>query len=264
METIQMLWIGKKLSKIERLSLLSFLKNGHEVHLYCYDPIENIPNGVTILDANDIVDNSKIFKAHGESYGAFSDLFRHALLYKKGGCWADTDVICLKPFTFEDEATLCAEDMARISTAVLRLPKGNIISEKILENFKTPWRFLPKNSEALIEKIKKEHGNGFLKEIYQYTQWGELGGPMALTKIYAELKLDYTLLVPETFYPVHPTEWWSTFFDPHLKSRIKWDDCYGIHLWNNMFSTYSRFDKTAVFPKGTIINMLFEKYGITT
>lgn len=262
METIQTLWIGNKLSKIERLSLISFIKNGHEVHLYCYENVKNIPEGVKVLDANEVVHEDDIFKAHPESYGAFSDLFRHTLLFLKGGCWVDTDVICLKPFIFEDEISLCAEDLNRISTAVLKLSKGNIISKKILENFKSPWRLLHGDNEDLIAKIKKDHGANFRKEIYQYTQWGELGGPMALTKIYADLKLDYTILIPETFYPVHPTEWWSIFYDPNLSSKIDWDDCYGIHLWNNMFSRYSHFDKEASFPEGTLINNLIERYQL--
>ena len=262
MEPVQTLWIGKKLSRIEVLSLTSFLENGHDVHLYCYDDIENIPDGVEILDANEIISNKEIFTAHNESYGAFSDLFRHSLLYHKGGCWVDTDMVCLKPFIFEDDMSLCAEDMNKISSAVLRLSKGNIISQKIIQNFESPWKLLRGDSEKLLAKIRKKHGKDFKKEIYQYTEWGELGGPMAVTKIYSNLKLKYTVLAPITFYPVHPTEWWSIFYDPHLNSKINWDDCYGIHLWNQMFSRYSHFDKTATFQEGTIINDLFEKYKI--
>lgn len=262
METIQTLWIGDTFSKIEKLSMTSFLENGHEVHLYCYEDIENVPEGVKALDANEIVHEDEIFRAHGGSYGAFSDLFRHILLYDKGGCWVDTDVICLKPFDFDDEMSLCAEDLSTISTAVLRLSKGNVLSERIIENFKSPQKFLQKNNENLLEELKNHHGDDSRKEIYKYTQWGELGGPMALTKIYAELKLEYTILVPTTFYPVHWREWWSIFYDPNLSSKIDWNDCYGIHLWNNMFSAYSNFDKKATFPDGTIIKNLFERYKI--
>lgn len=264
MEIIQTLWVGNKFSKIEILSLKSFLENGHDVHLYCYEDIKNVPHGVKIMDANEIVHQDEIFRAHSGSLGAFSDLFRHTLLFHKGGCWVDTDVVCLKSFDFEDDNSLCEEALNRLSTAVLKLSKGNIISEKILENFKSPMKFFSADRNDFLEEIKEKHGDGtdFLKEIYQYTEWGELGGPMAVTKIFSELDLDYTVLIPTTFYPVGPTEWWSTFYDPNLSSKINWEDCYGIHLWNNMFSKYSHFDKEVSFSEGTIINTLFKKYKI--
>ena len=34
----------------------------HDYHLYLYDDIKGIPDGVVIKDANEIMDGSKIFK----------------------------------------------------------------------------------------------------------------------------------------------------------------------------------------------------------
>ena len=56
---MQSLWIGKPLSKLEQLCFKSFLDNGHTVHLYVYDNISNVPSGVIIKDANEILDKSK-------------------------------------------------------------------------------------------------------------------------------------------------------------------------------------------------------------
>ena len=58
---IQSLWIGTELSKLERLSIKSFLDNGHEYHLYLYDTVKNIPEGAVVKDANEILDKSEIF-----------------------------------------------------------------------------------------------------------------------------------------------------------------------------------------------------------
>lgn len=262
MELIQTLWVGDKLSKIEQLSLTSFLKNGHQVDLYCYNEVTNIPSGVNIMDANQIINKQEIFKAHGGSYGAFSDLFRHTLLYKKGGCWVDTDVVCLKPFIFDDANCLCLENSHFISTAVLKLSKGNTISEKIIENFKSPLKFLTGVKEEYINTLKDKYGEHYHKELYNYTRWGELGGPLAITKIYSELNLEWDVLIPETFYPVQAMKWSSIFYDTELASKINWEDCYGIHLWNNMFSNSSNFNKNNNFEKGTIISNLFEMYKI--
>ena len=41
---IQSLWIGGKLSKMEHLCLKSFADNGHTVHLYTYDKVDNVPS----------------------------------------------------------------------------------------------------------------------------------------------------------------------------------------------------------------------------
>lgn len=101
---VQALWVGPKLRWIEELSMLSFLQNGWRYHLYAYDDIENLPDGVEVMDASLIVPRDEVFTekaksgAHKGSLGAFSDLFRYALLAKKGGLYCDTDVINLRRF----------------------------------------------------------------------------------------------------------------------------------------------------------------------
>jgi hypothetical protein len=100
---IQSLWIGPELSKLEQLCLKSFIDNGHEFHLYTYAEIKNVPEGVIIKDGNEILDESEIFRYKNGSVSAFSNLFRLTMLYKKGGYWVDTDVICVRPFKFDEE-----------------------------------------------------------------------------------------------------------------------------------------------------------------
>src|SRR5207253_1910437 len=51
---IQSLWIGSELSVMERMSIISFLRNGHEYHLYTYNDLPNVPDGTVIKDANGI------------------------------------------------------------------------------------------------------------------------------------------------------------------------------------------------------------------
>ena len=106
---IQSLWIGEPLSKLEQLSIKSFIDNGHEYHLYVYDNIGNIPNGTIVKNANEILNKSEIFYYKNGSVSAFSNLFRFTLLYKKGGYWVDTDLICTKPFLFEQDFVISCE-----------------------------------------------------------------------------------------------------------------------------------------------------------
>ena len=106
---IQSLWIGKPLSKLEQLSIKSFIDNGHKYHLYVYDNIQNIPEGTIIKDANEILNKDEIFYYKNGSVSAFSNLFRFTLLYKKGGYWADTDLIYTKPFHFKQDFVISSE-----------------------------------------------------------------------------------------------------------------------------------------------------------
>ena len=50
---------------MERLSISSFLKNGHPFHLYVYEAVKGIPEGVTIKDASDVLPTDKIFISFG-------------------------------------------------------------------------------------------------------------------------------------------------------------------------------------------------------
>jgi len=109
---IQGLWIGE-LKLLERLSIASFLANGHPYHLYVYEEPADIPKGVDLHDANTIIPREHIFtypygKAKG-GLGGFANLFRYRLLSEKGGWWCDTDVIALRPFKFSTELVLASE-----------------------------------------------------------------------------------------------------------------------------------------------------------
>ena len=103
---VQMLWVGGPLSTLERLSLTSFLRNGHEVHLYSYGRPANTPKGLVVKDAGEILALPKL-ETSVETDAAstveavrFSDRFRSKLLHERGGIWSDIDVICLKPLAF--------------------------------------------------------------------------------------------------------------------------------------------------------------------
>ena len=62
---MQSLWIGPKLSNMEKLSMQSFIDNGHEYHLYTYGEVDGIPDGVIIKDGNEILDKSiKVVKSN--------------------------------------------------------------------------------------------------------------------------------------------------------------------------------------------------------
>ena len=126
---IQSLWIGDELSKMEQLCILSFIKNGHEFHLYTYDKVKNIPEGTIIKDGNDILPKSMIFKySKHESVAGFSNYFRYKLIYDKGGYWVDMDTICIKAFDFEEPyvfSSTLQNKLEIVNIGVIKAPIGS-------------------------------------------------------------------------------------------------------------------------------------------
>src|ERR1041385_3961243 len=103
-EPIQSLWIGPRLSAMERACLASFLRHGHEVHLYTYNDVDGVPPGVIVRDGSEILPPERIFSyREHDTVSGFSNFFRYKLLSERGGWWVDTDVICLEPFTFDGD-----------------------------------------------------------------------------------------------------------------------------------------------------------------
>ena len=132
---IQGLWIGGELSVIERLSIASFLKNGHRVHLYTYEGVTGAPEGTEIRDGREILGTDRIFKYKREgSYAGFSNVFRYKLLLERGQYWVDLDVVCLRPFALDREYVFSGAYRRRrlglggreqfIQSCVIRTPPG--------------------------------------------------------------------------------------------------------------------------------------------
>jgi hypothetical protein len=131
-QTINALWIGKRISKLEMLTIHSFLAFGYRFKLWLYEPLENtLPKNIIIGDANEIIPKEQVFAyknknkyGHGKgSYAGFSDIFRYKLLYEKGGWWVDMDVTCLKPLDFDKQYFFRNHHELKIVGNVMKCPK---------------------------------------------------------------------------------------------------------------------------------------------
>jgi glycosyltransferase involved in cell wall biosynthesis len=162
------MWIGSSLSRMELLTLRSFVQQGHRFHLWAYDHITTpIPDGVVLEDATAILPRSAIFKRRAVdeqsgvgagSYGApFSDLFRYKLLHDKGGYWADMDVTCLKPFP-SDTPYLFRSHRIGVVGNIMKCPRGSRLMAQTYEqtlrlaNEDSAW-LLP--NQILAENVKR-------------------------------------------------------------------------------------------------------------
>ena len=132
-KVVKSLWIGGPLTNLERMCINSFIKNGHEFHLYVYDNVEGIPLGTVVKDGNEIINEREIFTyrdpQHNGSFSAFSNWFRYKLLLEKGGWWSDMDMICLKPLNFPNEHTFSSEFTGEgdkhITSGLIKAPIGS-------------------------------------------------------------------------------------------------------------------------------------------
>jgi mannosyltransferase OCH1-like enzyme len=228
---IQGLWIGSELSVMERLSIVSFLRNGHEYHLYAYDELPNVPAGAIIKDANEILPASEIFQYKDRpSYAGFANYFRYKLLFERGGWWSDVDVVCLRPFDFAAEYIFASEASAGqifVNNNVIKAPAGSEVMACALRVCQT------KNPEQLV--------------------WGETG-PRLLTELVKKYRLDQ---YQEPYYVFCPITEWHKVLEPYVAAIH--EGAYAVHLWNALWQMENQ-DKNAKYHPGCIYEQLKAKY----
>jgi len=254
---IQSLWIGNNLSKLEQLSIASFLYHGYEFHLYTYNDISGIPDGTQLKDANEIILEKDVFTYHNGSYAIFSDWFRWALLFKKGNFWVDADVICLKPFHFDTNIIFGLENVNRVGTAVLGFPSGHDLCRFLENNCREPNTFLPYDSKEVKEnKLKRKLANRKKSDI----GWGEAGGPIGFTQALKHFNLLHLAKPPPYFFPIHYANWKCVFDETLVHKTELFSNSFAIHLYNEMMGREKDFDKNTSFPELSLFEQLKKKY----
>jgi hypothetical protein len=239
-DLIQSLWIGPAVSALERLSITSFLKNGHPFRLYIYQETAGIPPGVEVYDANEILPASRIFKyKEYNTYAGFANFFRYKLLLEKGGWWADTDTVCLRPFEF---------------------PEPFVFSSERGPSLEDPRRVQQVNNGIL----KSPAGSPILEEAWSVCQsvdprelrWGQCG-PALMARLVKEHSLEQYVRPPEVFCPLDYPEW-----EEQLNPAATWsfgEETVAVHLWNELWNRAGR-DKDAPCDEGCLYEQLKRRY----
>ena len=259
---IQGLWYGSTmLGQMERLSIESFLRHGHDYHLYSYDDITNLPKGAVQRDARDIHPTFEMIKNRdGKVLGAaFSDLFRYKLLHDKGHFWADLDVVCIRPFDFDEEVVLAAEmHRPHVQLKYPIDPKSNIgINCNVM-------RFPARSAEMAYCYEQALHFDR------SKLVFGEIG-PELTTRCALKFKLQPFIKPPETFNPVNYFDF-RDLVNPRRKPTFS-QATYAIHLWsgawgnrtwkqkllNVVLQTPAQL-KNDRFPTTTLYGELLERY----
>jgi glycosyltransferase involved in cell wall biosynthesis len=207
------MWIGSRLSRLELLTITSFIRQGHDFNLWAYDDIETpLPPGCTLRDAQKIMPRKMLFRRRdndpetgigaGSLSGVSSDLFRYRLLHEQGGIWVDMDVTCLRPFTFTEPYLFRAHRVGAAGS-ILKAPRGCKVMQLAYEataaiaGEDTPWleplRILTRiiQAEGLQDYVRDDIANPDL--------WSECIRPLT----------ERFVAPPQGWYAIH---WMNEFF----------------------------------------------------
>jgi hypothetical protein len=259
-EPVQALWIGDRLTPVELLSIRSFLANGHPFHLYAYRRFEEAPEGTVQLDASEILPEAEVLPYQiGPGKGSFSlgsNHFRYVLLLERGGTWVDMDVVCLRPFDFEEEYVFLSEERPGkspptvVNGAVIRVPPGSEVMRWCLEEYR---RMDPRRM-----------------------QWGD-SGPFLLSRAVPHAGLERYVQPPLVLSPiswmearqmVQPSLSWDLSERVGRRSRSCTPgeerleappEVRAIHLYNETWRRLG-IDKLAPAPTGCLVDLLARRY----
>jgi len=248
-EIIQSLWIGPRLSNMEHLCIKSFLDFGHEYHLYTYGKVLNIPEGCIVKDGNEILPETEIYRYKSGSVSAFSNLFRFTMLYKKGGYWVDTDLVCTKKFDFKEDYVFTSEPSEDY--------KLQIINAGIIK--------CPKGSKPAFEGmlIQREHKKKILSGNITWSS-----GPKTVQEVVFRNNLEKYVL---PWIGICTCSWADTksLLYPNLNYNEKVikrfedipENMYGIHLWNEVWRC-NNFNKDGKYDSNCLYERLKEKHSV--
>jgi hypothetical protein len=232
--TIQGLWVGSRLSEMERLSISSFIAHGHEYHLYVYEDVKGVPRGTVVKDGNEILPASMIFQySDFKSYSGFSNFFRYKLLLDRGGWWADTDTVCLKVFDFAEEYVFSSEfseGKQYVNSGVIKAPARS-------PAMAFAWRACESKSREQL-------------------RWGETG-PRLIAEAVKAFSLERFIKPHPVFCPVGYEEWRAA-----LEPGAEWafdQSTRAIHLWNEMWRRAGQ-DKDQPYDPACLYEKLKKRY----
>jgi hypothetical protein len=256
-----MFWHGAPLSRLERVSIASFVQNGHPVDVYAYDELKDLPAGAVLKDAAQILPRSALFlHERTRSLAAFSDWFRYRILYECGGIWADTDVICLRPLDYDQPEIYAWQDERYINGAVLGLPPRHKLAEWLANCCEHPNAVRPYDDVAT--RFRK-FGRWLWGNRRGNIRWGE-HGPKGLTKAAHFFGHAGRALPHWHFYPVAPDDF-RCLFDPAGSAKMPdLGRSRTVHLWNELLRQ-NGLDPRHAFPAAAPFERFCARYlGATT
>lgn len=267
--TICSFWFGP-LSWLERVSIASFIANGHHFDLYSYEQPEALPFGCRWIDAATVVPRDQMFFYKGNrSPAVFADYFRLMLMQRDAGIWVDCDMLCIAPFGSLPDHIFGYEvapgDGAhggQINNAVLRLPPNSPLLGRLLTLFEDDGQdrdpvWLPTYRRWEVN-IRRWLGQ---RIGLSHMQFGATG-PFPLTFYAKELCLDHLAQDKNVFYPLAYKKAAELIKAGSSLKEYMTSDTLGVHLWRMALTDRSRASVPVHPEKGSALSDLCHSLGI--
>ncbi|MEL6873838.1 MAG: hypothetical protein AAGM33_00020 [Pseudomonadota bacterium] len=260
LQKLNSLWVGNKLSYLERLCLVSGLATGHEFTLWSYEPekLEGVPDGVELRDAAEVMPRDRLLTyADTGSVALGANFWRYELLARDLGYWVDMDFYFLRPFDFAEDHVFGWEYEGWVNNAVLLAPAGSAMVHDLntipQPNQRPPW-FGPKRSLAFYwQRLTK--GPIGLDEM----PWGTYASGL-VTHVIKKNRIENHARPPTVFYPVRWKDARALYEPAEVVEGMLADDTCAVHMWHSRL--VGLFDKPPA--PGSYIDVACRKHDIDT
>lgn len=259
---IASLWIGGRLSYLEQLCLKSFKDHGHRTILYSYGHVENVPDGIEVLDANTIFPStSYITHKKSGSPAVHADAFRYRMIEMQNVIWVDADVLCMQPWDFKDQFVFGWEKTGKlVCNAVLGLPRFSRTLKQLNEFCNSEYPIPPwanPEERARLDAAKAAGEPIHVSEL----EWG-VWGPAALTHFLFETGEMDKVMPQEAFFPVSFKDR-RDLLDPGIDIDAQLGaGCYGVHLWNRRIRRRIITHENGIPNPGSFLGKAITRHGI--
>lgn len=243
------LWIGDDPGAVERACLLSAVRHGHRVALYCYRaPTMPIP-GVEFRDAATILPEDQIIRYRSGSVSLFSNRFRYELMRRAAGVWIDTDSYFVAPLDTRPDWILGMQDATIVNMAVFKVPGDSPVLDDLLAPFDRGTRpaglSLRQRAALFHRRLRGE------RLTIADMPWGSTG-PNALTRVLRRHGDMHRAQPADVFSPVPYLQAdWILRPDRALEDMVG-THTVTVHLWNELIKSY----KATPAPAGSFLARL--------
>jgi hypothetical protein len=200
--------------------------------LWAYGKPEGVPEGAQVRDANEIMPLAQHLSSR-----QFASFFRYSLLFEKGGWWADTDVVCLRPFDFGAEHAFASEST---------LWGGRQIGGSVMK--------APVNSQAMAWCMKE----CLRTDPRELASVPAAFGPPLLERMADKFGLHGSVAVPREFCPL-PWWKWRASFDGSAKAG-HFAASSALHLWRSQWRRNGQCELTSLGFYGKLLKW-YDRYG---
>lgn len=226
------LWIGTRLQYLNQLCLLSHVRHGHPTILYCTDTVENVPSGIDVRPASEIMEIDRDL-VERTSASFLSNVFRYKMIQRTGAIWIDCDALCREPFPDEMTHIYAGHGFrGALNCGVVLIPQTGELIDMLLDYYDNlpdapPW--FNKNQRRKLERLPTDIPHA--ARIYKAERTAF--GPQAFTH-FAKQTGDFDrALTSDYLYPV-PFQLNDVFYDPHGRVEGHFtDNTLSVHLYTN-------------------------------